>query len=226
MAGDRRAATKVCLEYIEKIAPGSPAAGILEEYFKKMSDVEFDKYINDLESGKQHLVYYAPNFITKISVKNNIAIAKELGHSFLQKLYIGPSSTSPKILTPITFLVCKLPVCAQSQTLAKKLSTPGVNTITDTYTGQVAGDDAAAGLSYPEIQILASMGMDKTTIELAKYRGGDRKGLVAYNAMLSRYGSVSLNSIAQFSSGVESTKTLSVYLTGMHLRNNLFPKMI
>ena len=226
MAGNRAAAIKVGLDLINRLDPGAPAVGILEEFFKKMSDAEFDKYIKDLKNGTQHLVYHAPNFVSKINVKNNIKIAKELGYNFLQKLYIGPTKDQPKVLTSVSYLVCRLPVCAQSQTLAKKLSTPELNTITDALTGQVAGDDAAAGLSYPEIQILAGMGLDKTIIELAKYRGGDRKGLVAYNTMLSRYGSVTLDSIKPYSSGAESTKTLAMYLTSMHLRNNLFPVKI
>jgi hypothetical protein len=65
------------------------------------------------------------------------------------------------------------------------------------------------------------MGLDKSLLELLKYRGGDIKGFNAMNTMISRTGGVRLQAISHLASGVESTKTLSAFLTAMHLKNTL-----
>jgi hypothetical protein len=58
-------------------------------------------------------------------------------------------------------------------------------------------------------------------VELMKYRGGDNKGLIAFNSMLSRYGRVNLKSVEPYASGVESTKSLKTFLTSMMLKSTL-----
>ena len=65
------------------------------------------------------------------------------------------------------------------------------------------------------------MGLENTINELIRYRGGDRNGFNAYNAMFMRYGSANLKTLEQYSSGVESTKTLKSFLLGMHISNTI-----
>jgi hypothetical protein len=71
------------------------------------------------------------------------------------------------------------------------------------------------------VQVLSALGLNESVKELIKFRGGDNKGFYAYNAMMARHGVVSLKTIAPYSSGVESTKSLKAILTAMHIKSTL-----
>ena len=118
-------------------------------------------------------------------------------------------------------MVLDLPVRRQSQSLTKKISIPEDNNTVDTFTGQPAGKSKGARIQYNELQVIAAMGLDNTAIELIKMRGGDVGGYRALNMSLKKTGMVDLNYANQFSTGVESTKTLKVMLTGCHLRSTI-----
>ena len=64
-------------------------------------------------------------------------------------------------------------------------------------------------------------GLEKTVNEIVNLRGGDVKGYQALFALAERDGSVSQDVATQFSGKVKSAQTLSMYLKGMHLNNNL-----
>lgn len=219
---NRKEAEAFILKYIEKISPKSGNSEIYKTVFSKLSDKQFDDYMKDLESGKAFLVMQLPNFKQHgVTLENNLAIADELGHDFFQKLWITNKKDTPDHLTPIESLVMDLPVRRASQLLIKKISVPDDSRTIDALTGQPTGESKGAKLSYPELQICAAMGLDNSMIELMKYRGGDNKGLIAFNAMLSKYGRVNLKSVEPYASGVESTKTFKTFLTSMMLKNTL-----
>jgi hypothetical protein len=187
-----------------------------------MNDKQFDEFMKNLESGKAFLVIQLPNFKDNgSSLENNLAIADELGHDFFQRLWITGKKDTPDHMTPIESLVMDLPVRRASQLLIKKISVPDDSRTIDALTGQPTGESKGAKLSYPELQICAAMGLDNSMVELMKYRGGDNKGLIAFNAMLSRYGRVNLKSVEPYASGVESTKSLKTFLTSMMLKSTL-----
>lgn len=221
MAKNRKAAQDFILKYIEKITPKSGNRQFYENRFSQMNDKEFDQFMSDLESGKQKLFLTEPNFKDTITVENNLEIAKELGHDFFQQLWIKGKKGFPDHLTPIKYMVVDLPVRRASQILTKKISVPKNQKVIDALTGQPTGESKGAKISYPELQVLAAMGMESSLVELMKYRGGDNKGHVAYNAMLSKYGRANLDSLKNYSSGVESTTTLKTFLTAAHLKNTL-----
>lgn len=222
MAKNRKAAEAFILEYIDKLLPGSPNKAQYEAFFKSMSDSEFDQYMSDLASGAKFLTIKAPNYSRPaLSVRRNLDIAKELGHHFFQRIWIGPKGDMPAYLTPIEYLIVDLPLKRMSQTLKKKISIPDSNKVIDATSGQPTGDSGRARISYPEMQIMAAMGMDHCVTELIKYRGGDLKGFNAMNAMISRMGSANQSTLSHFASGVESTRTLKTFLTAAHLKNTL-----
>jgi hypothetical protein len=218
----RKEAEAVILSYIEKIAPKSGNSDVYKAVFGKMNDKQFDEFMKNLESGKAFLVIQLPNFKqTGVSLENNLKLADELGHAFFQRLWITGKKDIPDHLTPIESLVMDLPIRRASQLLIKKISVPDDSRTVDALTGQPTGESKGAKLSYPELQVCAAMGLDNSMVELMKYRGGDNKGLIAFNAMLSRYGRVNLKSLEPYASGVESTKTLKTFLTSMMLRSTL-----
>ena len=186
---NREAREAFLLKYIKKIAPKSKNAEFYKAKFAKMSDDEFNSYVDDIASGKKVLGLVCPNFIDSgLSVGNNMEIAKELGHSFFQKLWIEGSKGVPSYLTPIEYMVLDVPVRRASQLLDKKISVPDSNRVVDSMTGQATGASKGAKISYPELQLCAAMGLENTMVELMKYRGGDSGGMAALNGMLVKYG--------------------------------------
>jgi len=210
------------IKYIKAISPNSSNHDIYKKLFANMSDIDFEEFINDLESGKRFLSIIEPNSAdTGLSVENNLRIAKELGHEFFEQIWIEGKDDMPTYLTPVKYLVMDLPLRRASQLLIKKISVPDNNKTIDTLSGQVTGESKGAKISYPELQVCAAMGMESTLVELMKYRGGDIKGAAAYNAMLSKYGNANLTTLSKYASGVESTSTLKTFLTCCHLRSTL-----
>lgn len=222
MSKQRKKAESFIIEYIDKIAPGGDNKKMYMEFFGNMSDKDFDDFMTSLESGEKFLVVVAPNLgKTDLTLENNLAIAEELGHEFFQRLWIGPKTNQPAYLTPVKFMVMDLPVRRQSQNLIKKISVPDNNKTVDHLTGQPTGASKGAKVSYPELQVLAGMGMDNSLLELIKMRAGDKGGYNAMNAMIMRYGSANLKTLGQYATGVESTKSLRTFLTAMHLKSSL-----
>lgn len=222
MAGNRKAAEAFIIKHINEILPDKSNEKLYLDLFASMNDKEFDSFMSDLETKKQRLCVILPGFTkSKISVEKNLQLGKKLGVNFFQKIWMPKEGNVPRYLTPITYLVMDLPVRKASQILDKKMSVPENNNTIDNLTGQPTGDSGASRVSYPELQVLAGMGLDKSILELFKYRGGDVRGYQALNQSIDRTGDVSLKEMSKYQSGVESTKTLKTYLTGMHLENNL-----
>lgn len=222
MPGNRKEAEQLIVTYIDKIAPGGENKDIYVKLFAAMNDIQFDEFINDLESGKKFLVVIAPNFgKNPLNTARNIAIGKELGYNFFQRLWMGAKGKTPAYLTPVEYLVIDLPFRRASQLLTKKISLPEHNRNVDMLTGQPTGESSGSRVSYPELQIAAAMNLDSSIVELMKYRGGDIKGGHALNAMISKYGAANLKTLSNYASGTESTKTLRTFLLCAHLKSTL-----
>ena len=219
MANKRKEVEAFIIKYITKLLPSVDNANIYKRLFAGMTDGDFDKFIDDLDSSRVHLCMMAPNSLTaKLSVENNLEIAKELGHNFFERLWIGASGDTPEHLTAVEHLVIDLPLRRNAQTLVKKISVPGDNKTVDAMTGQPTGSSKGAKISYTELQLCAGMGLDNTMVELIKYRGGDSGGKLAYETMLSKTGHTNLQTLSRYATGVVSTQTLKTYLYAMNLK--------
>ena len=223
MAGNRKAAEDFLIKAIEEMLPGGENATIYKEAFSKMSDEEFESMMRSFQSGKSRPVIYSPNFSkASLNTERNIKLAQKYGHSFFEKLWIKSSHPDqPAYLTNNKFMVIELPLRRQSQMLTKKISVPANNKHIDQITGQAAGDSASAKISFPELQIMRGMNLDYSLVELMKYRGGDIGGFNAMNKSIFKDGSVTMKALEPYSTGVESTTALKVYLTSAHLKNSL-----
>ncbi len=219
----REEATAYLLSMLDKIDPSGINSKITAESLAGLSDEQFAALMSDYETDKDRPAMYVPAFgPVKLDIERNHRVADELGHSFYQHLWIGSTDPqTPKYQTPVKYMVLELPVRRQAQILAKGISVTEHTRSVDQRTGQVAGDSAAAKVSYPELNILRGMGMEETTKELIKFRGGDLRGFDAMNVMAYRQGEVSLRAIEPYASGVESTNAMKVSLTSMHLSNTL-----
>lgn len=216
---NRAKAEQFILKYIKKISPNSQNVTLYQDFFKTLTDEAFDVFMTNLKEGKQYLSLIEPNNSqSSLSVENNLAIAKELGHNFFEQLWIADKPNEPAYLTPVPYLVVDLPVRRASQLLTKKIKVPEHNKTVDLLTGQPTGESKGAKISYPELQVCAAMGLEESMTELMKYRGGDVRGNKAYNAMLSKFGTANLKTLSNYASGVESVKTLKTFLNAMHLK--------
>lgn len=224
MLGNRKAATAVILEYIEKLIPGSQNTQIYRDLFAAMDDKQFDDFMKKIESGENRLAVITPNLAKeKITIERNLALARELGHEFFERIWLDGGNEVPPYLSYDKYLIVDLPLRRQAQLLVKKISIPQDNKSIDDLTGQptAGGKSRGSKLSYPEIQIMAALELDQNIIEMIKYRGGDVKGFDAMNNSIAKTGGVSLKSIEALGTKVKSTQTLSTYFTAMHLSNTL-----
>lgn len=225
MAKNRKEAQSFILDMIDEMCPGGPNKEIYLELFSKMDDKQFETYMLGLQQGTIRLAVVEPNFAkSKINLKRNFAIAKKLNHQFFQRVWIPAKNGNRSYLSPVPYLIVDLPLRRQAQLLSKKISIPEDNNSVDNFTGQPTGKSKGAKISFPETQLLAAMGLDKTLEELLKYRGGDEKGFNAMNVIIDRTGQVDLSTIAPYAGGVKSTQTLNQFLRGAHLKSTLIQK--
>jgi hypothetical protein len=219
---NRTAAERELLHFIDRFAPGSPNRGIYEQRLAAMSDAEFDAFMTNLESGTETLALFIANLTEhKLSLQRNLKIAEELDYNLFQHLYLTDPHTGQVTKTVAKHLVVLLPLRRQAQMLWKKMSIPESNSVVDERSGQATGSSKGSRLSYPELQVNAAKGLDQMVLELIKFRGGDEKAYLAMNRQLLETGEASLEAAAQMPSKVKATQSLSVMLTGMHLKNNL-----
>jgi len=207
------------LKYVDKIARGGQNKKLYEDLFASMTDKDFDKFMQGIKNKKITLSVIVPNGKeVKVDIDNNLKIGKELGVNFFTKLTYKGMKDSPDYKTNIEYMVLDLPVRRASQLLSKKIAIPqDINKI-DMLSGQVTGESKASKLTMPELQMLTGMGLDKSVVELVKYRGGDTEAANAMNNLLYKYGSVTQEQLEQYSGGVKSSKVFKAYLNASHIK--------
>ena len=222
MKKDRKAATKTLVDLIDRLIPGSPNTERYRKRLAELSDREFDAFMVKLQSGELVPDFIVPNLGKwRLNIERNFDIAADLGHNFFQRLEITDQVTGTLYVTPIEYLILKLFLRRQQQLLIKKSSIPDDNAHVDVLTAQPTGVSKSSRLSFPELNILNAKELESTIIELIKYRGGDTKGFNAMNRMIAQTGHASLDQLDKLGTAVKARETLSAFLKGIHLDNNL-----
>jgi hypothetical protein len=222
MAGNRKAAEKTLLHWINELSPGNENVQIYKNLFASMSDDQFDEFMGRLERDEITLAFISPIANEhKLTVERNLNLAEQMGHNFFEQIWVGGDDGNPRYLSNKKYLIVDLPLRRQAQLLVKKISIPEDNRSVDNLTGQPTGDSKGSKISYPELQILASQQLDNTITEFIKYRGGDTRGFIAMNDSIAKSGGVSLTALAALNTRVKATETMQTYLTCMHLQSSL-----
>ncbi len=219
---NRKAATQECLKWINEMVPGGQAVKDMEVALNSLSDEDFARFIDRLESEEEIISIAIPNLgKDKLEMERLLELGKKMGHEFFEQLWLTDAKTGVTYLTPEKYLVIDLPLRRQQQLLTKKISIPDNNRHVDELTGQVTGDSHGASLSLPEMQLLRSQGLDRPILELIKPRGGDNKAYRFIARQIIETGTASLDSVMNLGTRPKSTETMGHLLRGMHLSNNL-----
>ena len=222
MAKNRKGAEKFLLDYVQKLDPSGLNKQFYIDEFKKMSDKTFDDMATAVSDGEYVLPIFSPaQGKVKLSSTRAVKVARELGHEIFQRLRLTDNVTGEVYLTPHKYLVIDLPMRRQAQLLIKKMSMPSVKETVDSLTGQVTGGSKGSALSFPELQVMAALGLNKSIEEMMKVRGGDSKAYRQFTNSIIQTGSGSLMNAGNTEGRVKSIESLHTLLLGMHLDNNL-----
>lgn len=222
MNAKRKQVQDLILKYVGLIVSGPENVKLYEDLFASMNDQEFDKFMHRIKDGTAHISVVVPNDgKTRVTVENNFKVGKMLGYDFFQRVKVLNHPDYPDHMLPNKMLTMVLPIRRAQQLLNKKISIPEHNNDIDPLTGQVRGASKAAKLTYPEQQIMLTMNLDKSALELAKIRGGDQYASKKLNDDLFKDGTATQEQVNQYSTKPTSTQTLKRYLEGMHIRSTL-----
>lgn len=204
--------------FVESILPGGGNKEMYTAVFAQMTDKDFVQYMKKVEE-RGYLDIIVPNMTAhKLSTERNLKIGEQVfGHKFFERVMIKDREKS--YMSNVEYMIVQLPVRRQSQHSIKGISTSEDNRQLDQLSGQPTGDSKSAKISYPEAQLLNGMNLPTTLVELMKMRGGDIGMFNASKSMASATGAISMAAIADRATGVESTKSLHIFLTCAHLRN-------
>jgi len=220
---NRAVATQELLSFIDHLIPGSPNRGIYEQRIASWSDEAFHEYMENLASGKETLALFVPNlgeYTLEDSQLNKVA--QKLNYDFFHYVYMTDPLTGQVVRSNAKHLVLRLPLRRQVQMLYKKMSVPEDDDSVDERTGQATGASKGSRISYPELQVNAAKGLDKSLAELLKYRGGDERAKNSMDRMIMQTGGASLDAIsAAMPTKVKATLTLAILFKTAHLQNRL-----
>lgn len=198
------------------------------EFFKSLNNKEFEQFIIDLELGVEELPIEVPTSYNKdavdgeITLENNRRVAKKWGVSFDQvDIFVEGEEGMPNYKIPVKGSVVVLPIAVTAQLLMKKASVAYDSKSMDYSTGQVTNQSVSAKITIPEMRGLNSLGLKNTLVELAVVRGGDLGARNVFNKSLVEQGSGKVRFAKNFSTGVESKKTLKNMLIAAQIKSNL-----
>jgi hypothetical protein len=220
--GDRKSVEKYIIKMTERINPGAGNKEYFEEVFSKLSDAQFEKWIQSLENGNR-VAILAPNRIGKdggLNTERNFKIMEEMGITIFKRVYTHDEDGN-EYLTPIPYPVFPTIQRRQEQTAKKGLSVAKDNNHIDERTGQPTGPSKGSKISFPQVQIMYSRGAKANMREFLKFRGGDAKARNEMEARLSETGKVRLSDIPNEIGEVKSKQAVRVFLKGAHLDNDI-----
>lgn len=222
MNAARQAVEQYISTAMAQVLPGNKNPEIYADFFARLDDDQFEALLDRMEKDGESFPFYHPNFTGKnIDLEHLIGLITKEGGAFMEQIHMVDFETGQKFLTPIQYPILRLPLRIQQQKLQKKMSVPKDNKHVDDLTGQPTTESKGSAISYPEIQILYAMGLNKTMQELLKVRGGDEKAYREYNNEIIATGGVNIESIVSQKTKVKSSKTVGSIMTAMMLTNNM-----
>ncbi len=205
----RSAAEKEILDALSLLDPTGDNTKLMKDNFSKMTDKQFDAYMQAIKEGKDYVSMVVPNMRKKraITTDNTKKVAQKLGIELEHQLWIVDPKTKLTYLTPIKYLVLHLPVRRQIQTLESKIAVAENNRKIDDMTDQVTRESGKSSISFPELLVLVASGQYRACEELLKVRGGDLAALNMSNTNIYSTGGFSLDAVASLGTRAKATET-------------------
>lgn len=223
MANDRKAAEAVALAWVKDVDTTGRSYEYLKERFSKMTNAQFEKWIEAMEEGIDYLSVISENMGAEgsgLTIENNLKVAEKRGVPMFERIWVVHPRTKLRYLTNLPYPIQLLPIKRQIETIENKRAIPSATSKKrDEMTGQLMS--AEMSLSLPETQILYAMGLESVIVESMKYRGGDIEGGDEFDRRLLETGEVSINNLLETDTEVRSTSTLHVMWEGMHLDQDI-----
>jgi hypothetical protein len=218
----RKDAENYIIELMSRLDNTKKNVEMYKKLFANMSDADFDKYMKNLEEGKEEIYFVNPPFSGyKPDLNKLIAILKGLGIKPMEKI-IFEDESGYKFKPDIEYKILYLPGRRTSHHASKGLSLHKNLDTRNPITGQVTGKDSKTGaITLPEAYIFTGLGLTKTLDELENIRGGDVGASTAFIQTLETTGRVSSADIEPHRNGVRSTKTINAIFKGMHIDINI-----
>ncbi len=187
-----------------------------------MNAKEFEAYMVKIENKDRFLEVLIPVSTGKRFPEEKVIklIRKYDGEPFCQ-LEVKDDITGETFITPEKYWIAFYNKRRQIQTMESKVSLPDTNKVRDNLTGAVTGTSKGSSISSVQITAMLGRGMVGSSLELVKARGGDLAVSREMNKALSENGTVSLNTLLKIDSRPESTDTLALRWTCMHIEHNL-----
>ncbi len=222
IAERRKKAEDIVCSYLDEMDPSGTNSKIHRELIFKISDAEFTKLVEDIESGKRYLVMTAANYgPVKLDFNRNVSVGKKLGVNYFEKVWFKGNPDIPDHLSPVEFLVMPTNIRRQAQLVTKGASVPDHMRSINALTGQPTGESQAAKMTMIETVMLSSTGLEAPLVELTRERGGDSRAGAALTGMLISMGRASLKNLSAYSSGTQAKSYVQALFNAAHLNINL-----
>lgn len=192
-----------------------------KEQLGKLSDTQFDSYMKQVRDKKACVYVYIPNMEKHPTMTDIISIAKTMGMSLFERVYIYDDLTGKKFLTPMSHFIARLPIRRMQQYGEHKMSVPEGDSKVDSLTGQVVHEDRAAGITNPEIQALGAKGLTELSKEVVSIRGGNIDAWqTGFKKQAEETGKIIMEDVTKDSKN-RTVVVAQVLLESLHISNNI-----
>lgn len=229
--GNREAFKKSIINDLKTLSPDTNNWKIIGDQIDKLSDEQIEHMVEAMENASSgnidpsKPVYFIPiilpvGYHASANIKKIISVLESWGLKPFDQVWMTDQTTGQLILSNQKYLNLYIPKRRLAQTLDKKSSIPKDISEIDERSNQTTGESKGARLSYPELQVLASMGLQKTMSELVKTRGGDLESQRKFNRALIMTGQFSQEQNDP-DSRAKSSDILNIFFRCIGFDNNL-----
>lgn len=219
---NREAAKRVAVKWLDEIDRSKVSSREFVKMFDKMTDEEVERFVDAVENEQAFIPAIYTNMTgSQITTENNFRVGDMLGIEFFQQLAETDPTTGRVYVTPHRYPVFHLPVRRQVQMLKEKSSIPEHNNSISDMTHQPIGPSKGSALSFPEIQIFKTLGLNHCIEEAIKARGGDLKVYNYMEKMIANDGQVDLGAVIDAGTQTKAGATLAVLLKTTHIDTTL-----
>lgn len=219
----RKQTIETMVKFVSELLPKTNNAELTRKRLESLTDKEFDELMLKFKNGEDYLQVFSKTGVDddRPNIDNLHDVAKKYGVSFYNRIWISETDGSWE-LSNKNAMIMYLPIRVQQQLVSKKISVPKDNNHVDYFTNQPTGSESkGARVSYPEVNMLLSMGLNKTVEEMLHFRGGSERGMQLIERSIAQVGRANADTLKPYTGEVGSTLMLHSYLTAMMLKSTL-----